>query len=184
MLRFRDLGLRWFSCFAALLLSAAVAQADTPAYAKFVGVYEGVGFVDLQGPLQIRDLKVEIIEADKGFTVTWVSVSRRASGKTKRKSYTIDFVASRRDGIYSAAMRTDLFGNRVPLDPLSGDPYVWARVDGDSLFVYAMLITEHGGYEMQVYKRTLTPTGLKLDYSLVNDGVVEKTIVASLIKLD
>lgn len=165
----------------ALVLAALFpAWAAAQPYQKFLGEYEGSGLVDPDGTLQTRDLKVTISETESGFRVSWVSVSRGSGGTIKRKAYTIDFQPSKRDGVYSAAMRTDLFGNRVPLDPMAGDPYVWARIDGETLFVYAMLINEQGGYEMQVYKRTLTPTGLDLDYSRVSDGEVLRTISAEL----
>lgn len=166
--------------FIVLLLFALGAGAAGQDYRKFFGEYEGTGIVDPAGSLETRDLKVEISETDKGFKITWVSVSRSSSGKSKRKSYTVEFQPSKREGIYSAAMRADLFGNRVPLDPLAGDPYVWARIDGDTLIVYAMIINDEGGYEMQVYKRTLTPTGLDLSYSRVRDGEILRTVTADL----
>ena len=127
-----------------------------------------------------RDLKVTISPNEDGFQVAWVSVTRSASRKIKRRAYAINFKSSKREHIYSAAMRTDLFGNQVPLDPMRGDPYVWARIDGDALFVYQMLISETGGYEMQVYERVLTSTGLDLTYSRVRDGEVLRTITGKL----
>ncbi|HEY5700605.1 MAG TPA: hypothetical protein VIT83_00780 [Gammaproteobacteria bacterium] len=162
------------------LLAGFGAEAAAQSYKKFIGEYEGSGVVDPHGAVQTRDLKVKISDANNGFRVNWISVSRNKGGKTKRKSYTVEFQSSSRDGIYSAAMRTDLFGNRVPLDPLAGDPYVWARIDGDVLFVYAMLINDEGGYEMQVYERTLTATGIDLTYYRVRDGEILRTITAEL----
>ncbi len=164
----------------AFLLAGFGAEAAAQSYEKFIGEYEGSGVVDPQGAVQTRDLKVKISNAKNGFKVNWISVSRNKSGKIKRKSYTVEFQSSRRDGIYSAAMRTDLFGNRVPLDPLAGDPYVWARIDGDVLFVYAMLINDEGGYEMQTYERTLTANGMDLSYYRVRDGEILRTITAAL----
>lgn len=163
-----------------LLLFGLGADAGAQPYQKFIGEYEGTGIIDPDGSLETRDIRVKIDETDKGFKVTWVSVSRGGGGRSKRKSYTVEFQPSKRNGIYSAAMRTDMFGNRVPLDPLAGDPYVWARIDGNALIVYAMLINDEGGYEMQVYKRTLTPTGLDLSYSRVRDGEKLRTVTAEL----
>ena len=164
----------------ALLLTGFSAQAAAQSYQKFIGEYEGTGIADPHGNLTIRDLKVRISKTEEGFKVSWVSVSRGSGGNIKRKSYTVEFQPSKREGVYSAAMRTDLFGNRVPLDPMAGDPYVWARIDGDTLTVYAMLINEEGGYEMQVYERMLTPTGLDLAYFRVSDGVILRTVTAEL----
>lgn len=172
-----------YACIALLLIGLGARAADQT-YERFFGEYEGTGFVDPAGSLETRDLKVNIVETDKGFKVTWVSISRSSSGKTKRKSYTVEFQPSKREGIYSAAMRTDLFGNRVPLDPMSGDPYVWARIDENMLIVYAMLINDDGGYEMQVYERTLTPNGLDLSYSRIRDGKKLRTITANLKRIE
>ena len=175
-LRFRFLPV-WL---AALLLALPSVCLGAEGYDKFMGEYEGEGSSVTEPSLRKRDLKVTISPTEDGFQVAWVSVTRRASGKIKRSAYAINFKPSKRDHIYSAAMRTDMFGNQVPLDPMRGDPYVWARIDGDTLFVYQMLINEKGGYEMQVYERTFTATGLDLTYSRVRDGEVLRTITGKL----
>jgi len=45
-------------------------------------------------------------------------------------------------------MRKDVFGNRALNDPLKGEPYVWARMRGDTLTVYALIVTPDGSYDM------------------------------------
>jgi hypothetical protein len=169
---------------AALLLALPSVSLGTELYDKFMGEYVGEGISESKSSVRKRDLKVTISPTEDGFNVAWVSVIRKASGKIKRNAYAINFKPSRRGGIYSAAMRTDLFGNQVPLDPMRGDPYVWARIDGDALFVYQMLINEKGGYEMQVYNRALTATGLDLTYSRVRDGEVLRTITGKLKRVE
>lgn len=175
-LRFRSLPV-WL---AALLLVLPSVSLGTERYDKFMGEYVGEGISVTEPSLRKRDLKVTISPTEDGFQVAWVSVTRRASGKIKRSAYAINFKPSKKEHVYSAAMRTDMFGNQVPLDPMRGDPYVWARIDGDTLFVYQMLINEKGGYEMQVYERTFTSTGLDLKYSRVRDGEVLRTITGKL----
>ncbi len=76
-----------------------------------------------------------------------------------------------------------MFGNAVPLDPLKGDPYVWARVHEDSLTVYALHVLEDGGYEMQTYARTRIPEGLDLKYSRVRDGEILRTVNGILLEV-
>jgi len=76
-----------------------------------------------------------------------------------------------------------VFGNSVPLDPLAGDPYMWARSDGDKFWRYALFVTETGGYEMQTYEYTLGPGGLDLRYSRVRDGEVLRTVTGKLKKV-
>ena len=48
-----------------------------------------------------------------------------------------------------------MFGHQVPLDPLKGDPYVWCRIVGRVLTLYSLQITDDGGYDLQIYERTV-----------------------------
>ncbi len=77
-------------------------------------------------------------------------------------------------------MRKDVFGNRAPNDPMKGDPYVWARLRGDTLTVYALIVTPDGSYDMQVYDRTLTKNGMKLDFKRFLEGQKVKSIKGEL----
>lgn len=153
-------------------------------YEKFFGEYLGEGIFNEDEDLTKRDLSVEIKPSRDGFIVTWVSVTYKKNGKLKRKSYSVQFKPKGKSGLYGSAMRKDMFGNQVPMDPLEGDPYVWARISGDTLFVYALLITDEGGYEMQVYERTLTANGMELTYSRVRDGEVLRTVRGTLIRVN
>ena len=46
-----------------------------------------------------------------------------------------------------------------------------------------MMVTGDGGYEMQVYDRTLTATGLDLTFSRIRDGEQFKLIKGALTKV-
>ena len=70
-----------------------------------------------------------------------------------------------------------------PINPLNeGDPFVWATIKGDTLTVYALLITEAGGYELQTYARTLTADGMRLSFTRLRDGQQLKAITGVLLK--
>jgi len=127
-----------------------------------------------------RDINITIEEVRRGFNISWSTVTHRKYGKTKRKTYSIDFRRTKRDNIYLSSMRKDVFGNRAPNDPMKGDPYVWARINGDTLSVYAMIVTDDGGYDMQIYHRTLTPDGMHLNFSRYLEGQAVKTITGEL----
>lgn len=157
-----------------------ISSKATYEYEKFVGEYTGEGISQADGELTKRDFRVKIRPNGEGFILTWVSVTHDDGGALTRKAYTVPFKPKGKSGLYGSAMRTDMFGNQVPLDPLKGEPYVWARISGDTLFVYAMLITDEGGYEMQVYERTLTPTGMDLRYSRVRDGKILRSVEGTL----
>jgi hypothetical protein len=68
----------------------------------------------------------------------------------------------------------------VQLDPMKGEPYVWGRIDGDTLSVYSLFVAEDGGYEIQQFDRTLTTGGLMLDYQSVRNGQINRTVTTFL----
>jgi hypothetical protein len=178
---------RWTACWAMagliVLLAQAAAQADSPAFQRFFGEYVGEAISETGGELGKRDISAKIAAHGKGFGVKWVVVIPKAKGEAKRIEYSINFQPASRENIYKSAMRTDAFGNAVPLDPMRGDPYFWARIEGSTLTIYALIITENGGYEMQVYERILTPGGMDLKYSRVRDGTVLRTVTGTLKKI-
>lgn len=165
-----------------LALTAGLSGAHAAEIADFFGEYVGEATVDKQGKQSTRDLSVIISPHKKAFNVRWAAV-KRGSAEVDRKEFDVNFRPSLRAGIYSSSMRSDLFGNPVALDPMSGDPYFWATLHGDTLSVYALLITEDGSYDMQVYHRTLAPTGLELEYSRLHEDQVTTTAKAFLRKV-
>ncbi len=143
----------------------------------FVGAYSGgAEVVSSDGTRSRRDMSVEISETKDGFTVQWRSTTFKPDGRTKVKSYSIDFVPSDRDGVYSAAMERNVFGHDVQLDPMKGEPFVWGRVTGDTMTVYSLFVDQEGGYEMQQYDRTLTEGGLTLDFSFLRNGEQQRSV--------
>jgi hypothetical protein len=158
------------------------ALADGVPLGGFCGDYEGQTISSTENGLSKRDLSVSIRDCDKGFTVNWTTITHKRDGRLKRKSYTIDFRPTERETVFASAMRTNMFGGKVPLDPLKGDPYVWARVSGATLTVFALIVTHDGGYEMQVYDRTIAENGLDLKFSRFRDGVQLKQITGKLIR--
>lgn len=161
----------------ALMLLARPLLADGHVIDPFIGEYQGQSIVDNTAGLHPRDLSVSITRRGKGFNVEWTTVIYEADGRSRRNNYSISFIPTRRSNIFSSAMRTNVFGGRQAMDPLRGEPFFWARVRGHTLTVYALLITDEGGYEMQVYDRTLTGAGdLELEFSRVRDGEVLRSI--------
>ena len=159
---------------AALLLLATQARADLSA---FMGTYTGSAEVVAQDGTSVpRDMSVEISETRDGFQVQWTSVTYRANGKVSEKSYTVDFVPSGRDAVYAAAQRKNVFGHEVQLDPMKGEPYVWARVTGDTLTVYSLFVDANGGYTLQQYDRTVTDGGLNLRFQNIRDGEIQRAV--------
>jgi archaellin len=165
------------------VLWAAGAMAADRAIEDFYGEYAGRSISASADKLKTRDINVEIKEIRRGFNVAWTTVTLREGKKATRKSYSIDFKKTKRGGIFQSAMRKDVFGNRAPNDPMRGDPYVWARLRGDTLSVYALIVTGDGSYDMQVYNRTLTANGMVLEFKRFLEGQEVKSIKGELARI-
>lgn len=150
---------------------------------EFEGIYLGEAEFVFDGVAQRRDMSTTIEMTKKGFIVSWTSVSYKDDGEKKVKTYTIRFVPSSRDNIYESAMTKNVFGKDTPLDPLKGEPFVWARLDGDTLSVFSLFINELGEYEMQEFHRTLVDAGLELVFLRVHNRAVEKEIRTILVRV-
>ncbi len=154
-------------CVVAMLPMALHAASIDP----FVGSYHGTTIEHAEGELQARDLDVVIQKTERGFTVDWATVIHKADGREKNVSLNVEFFTTERPDIYGSAMRSGLFGKRIPNDPLKGEPFFWARIVDASLIIHALYITDEGGYEMQVYKRTLDDDGnMDLVFRRFRDG--------------
>ncbi|PCJ06670.1 MAG: hypothetical protein COB16_12990 [Rhodobacteraceae bacterium] len=153
---------------AALVLSAQGALADI---SRFVGDYAGRAEIPTaDGGTDPRDMSVNIRETSDGYSVAWTSTTEKDDGRRKTKSYEIEFQPTDRDGVFSAAMKRNVFGHTAQLDPMKGEPYVWSRITGDTLTVFSMFVAPNGDYEMQQYDRTLVEGGLQLDFSSNRNG--------------
>jgi hypothetical protein len=167
----------------ACLSGIPAATAQDQNIQAFFGTYEGSGECCTADGASIRDMKVSIAPTNRGFNITWNTITHQADGKAKVKTYSIDFEPTQREGIFGSEMRRNKFGDRVPLDPMSGEPYVWARLFGNTLTVYALHITAEGGYEMQVYNRTRTEKGLDVEFTRFRDSEPMTVVDGSLVKV-
>lgn len=164
-----------------LLASVGHASAQVEA---FFGRYEGRVAGQGDDATTDRDLAVTIEpDADGRFLVDWSTATGSADGEVKRKSYRIGFEPTKRPGIYKSTMRADMFGQRVPLDPLKGDPYVWCRIVDGTMTLYALAITDDGAYDLQVYERTLRAGGLYLKFTRMREGDAPKVVTAFLARV-
>ena len=159
---------------ALVVLWSAQARADID---PFVGTYEGSAeVVTLDGTKIPRDMSVEISQSKHGFRVQWTSITYRSDGEVREKSYEIDFTPSGRESVYAAAQRKNVFGQDVQLDPMKGEPYVWARVIDQTMTVYSLFVDADGGYSLQQYDRTLMEGGLTLRFQSIQDGQIQRAV--------
>jgi len=129
---------------------------------------ETVGFVD-------RELEVDVAETADGFTITWRTLrpaDNAPSDKVKHTSMSVPFVHVDGPGIYRMAAAGE---------PLSGAPYIWARLTDDTLEVHSIKISNRGVLEYQKYVRTLlSDTEMQLRFTRSLDGTIVRTVLAHL----
>ena len=164
---------------AVLWCLAGMAKAAQPS--DFYGQYSGSAeLVMSDGRTVQRDMSVRIEPAEDGFSVLWSSTSQRADGTQRTKTYDVEFRPGERPGLYAAAMERNVFGHEVQLDPMKGEPYVWARIEGDTMSVFSLFINASGGYDIQQFDRTLVDGGLNLEFRRFEEGAAQRTISAFL----
>jgi len=170
------------SLFSGIIISMAVTSAQARPWLvdQFYGTFEGVSDTVDESEISPRGLRVTIRPGDDGFMVDWSALMTKRDGRVKRTEYSIAFESTHRENIYESMMRTDLFGHMVPLDPMRGDPYVWATIDENTLTIYALLITASGAQDLQIYRRKLTPSGLALDFTRLYDTSPLRHVTATL----
>lgn len=170
---------------ALVLLIAVFAQTAWADLNRFEGSYEGSAEVQAaDGTLIPRDMSVDIAETRRGFEVRWTSVTYRPDGRVSEKSYTVEFVPTERSAVYSAAQQRNVFGHEVQLDPMKGEPYVWARIIDDTLTVYSLYVSEKGGYILQQYDRTLVDGGLQLRFQSISNGEIQRAVKTFLTRVN
>lgn len=167
--------------FPALTPAPPTATAETIKIAGFYGAFKGSGVAKNRDSLYfgvtVRDLDVTIRPAGAGFEIEWTTVIRRggnpARPKIRRKTQKMTFAATDKPNVFRA---------RKTADPLSGEPYAWARIEDTSLIVHVLSINEDGSYDMQNYTRTLVPTGMAFVFQRIRDGDPVRTVKGKLIK--
>ena len=173
-------------CGSLLLMqcSSSVEETSNGDLNPFFGTYTGSSSNVVEGESSKRDLSVTIKPKKDGeFTIEWTAVRFRADGEEPQEMKTsIDFYHSPRPGIYTSAMKKDVFDNMVSYDPTRDDaePYVWASLQDESLTVRALYILETGEYEMHTYRRTLEPGGLALEFERTRNRELITQVSATL----
>ncbi len=150
---------------------------------QFVGKFEGKATAMSGDDRSARDLTVIIsrTEDGKGFVVDWKTVIHRTDGGDDQRHERVRFLPTKRPNVYSAGSKADMFGKLVPIDPISGDAYYWARIRGKTMSVFNIIVTEQGGYEMQVYHRTVKDgDAMTVEFSRVRDGEPLRAITSEL----
>ena len=164
-----------------LSLVSPLTAAENTSIKSFYGTFKGSGIAENSDSLyfgvMIRDFDVTIGPSSSGFDVVWTAVIRSGGDPAKpnirKKTLHLSFAPTKRANVFNAIDAKN---------PLDGKPFSWARIDGQTLTVYMLIIRDDGGYEVQSYARTLTAQGMNLVFERVRDGDKVRTVKGKLVK--
>jgi hypothetical protein len=164
-----------------LCLATGAASAQNLSIKAFTGQWQGSGVseseVSANFRLTARDLNVAIKVSDSGFTVTTTTVQRKkgdpSNPKAVRKTSVREFVTSTRPGVWVA---------KDYANPSSEQAFSWARIKDQTLTITSIEVDKDGGSNMLIYDRSLSASGMKLDFRRLVDGYTVRTVSGRLIK--
>ena len=166
----------------AILLAAAPAAAqDRLPLEAFVGTWSGTGIAEDDDSLffavTARDLDVVIRPEQDGFRIDWTALIRSggdpANPDVRRRSASLVLQPAGQPGLYRAPESSD---------PLLGGVMSWARIHGNTLSVYQLVLNDEGGYELTNYDRTLNDLGMESVFQRIRDGQIVRVVRGRLVK--
>ena len=171
------------------LLASADLQAEAPDLEPFFGAYVGVAEVEdpKTGDVRQRDMDI-VIEPyrEDGFMIHWINVTlvdgRRDLPGVERRVQTALFEKSDERDMYVEVSENNPFREREETEPMRGDPVRWASIDGNTLHVYAFVVTEDGAYELQIYDRVLTDKGIDIKFQRIVDDELLRRIIGTTVR--
>ena len=167
---------------ATTLVAAVPVAAQNLPLSAFYGRFEGSGIAENRQSLYfgvtVRDMDVVIGPDGDGFFVEWTTVIRSGGDPNnpdvRRRQTRIAFDPSD---------RKDVFVAREQGEPLRGGAYTWSRLSGTALIVYVLAIDSDGSYIIQRYARSLSDTGMQMDFSRRRDGEEVLMVRGRLVKV-
>lgn len=174
-----------------LLTTGAATASAEETVEKFFGSYVGSGKAERLGTnvRETRDLDVTIERfKDDGFTLKWITVIRGEDGgrtgpDVKRREVEENFVpVEDKENVFVLSPKGGLFQKSELPNPLHGDAVRWAAVEGNAMTVYSLAISENGGSELQVYRRSLTKKGMDITFLRLQDEAVKIRMSGELVR--
>ncbi|MBL4741110.1 MAG: hypothetical protein JKY12_08940 [Sneathiella sp.] len=125
-----------------------------------------------------RDMDVEFRpQKDNAFILTWRTLLRQ-NGTPNAP----DAVLKETTRTYLPVKGTNTWHSAQKGDVYNGDTISWATLKGQEIIVYSMALNAKGGYDMLIYKRTLTGLGMKLEFKAMRNGNLRRTASGTLIR--
>jgi hypothetical protein len=162
------------------MLVAAPCLAASAELADFFGRFEGVAIASAETSdgsdpkLSIRNLDVSVGQAGRdGFWIDWQTLIRstdESGPQYRRKSTRLEFERVR-EGVY-----------RGPAGSGGQDAQYmsWASLIGEALTVYELSRQAEGRFDLSTYRRTLTDSGMALEFSHLRNGERVRRVEAEL----
>ena len=158
-----------------LLIAFGSTAAADAVLERFFGTYGGFGRAeDTAGAFITTErnfaLAIRPLGAD-GFEVAWATGKRKGSDPNN-----LEAVISRHTAGFQPSQVPGIYHQVDSGSPLLGESLGWARLRGAVLIVYQFDVGEDGIPELHVYRRTLTPKGLELQFTASRDGKLVRTV--------
>ena len=170
----------------ALAMPAAAADVKS-----FFGAYVGVAQVEdaATGATEERDMDIVIKPFHRdGFQVHWINVSlvdgRRDRPGVKRRVQNALFEPAEDRDFFVEVDEDNPFRETEGTQPMRGDPVRWAKVDGGHMQVCSFVVLEDGQYELQVYDRVLTESGMDIQFQRILDGEVVRRVTGTTVRVE
>lgn len=157
----------WTIACAFLLAASNPAHAAGEDIGHFAGTYIGEYVSEPAASVRPDDLHLRVRIHRKGFMLDWQSLAKPE--ESPKHHYNVSFVPTSRTNVYIAAMRCDMFGNLRPLDPMQGEPFMWAAVEGNRISLYVMEIDARGAHDLRIYRYRLEGERMTLTFERHRD---------------
>lgn len=157
-------------------LSAVAPGADAP---DLAGRWQGTSIESSHGIEAVaQDLFLNFKPVDKGFDLEW----KVPGGGVESARFA---PTEGHPGVFSAeAPSRGLFGLMSmfsgELNPLEGDPLVWARSGANTLVFYKLVIDEKGAFTLDRYETVLQDGALRLEFNRRSHDGPERSLTAKL----
>jgi hypothetical protein len=175
--------------FGLLVAASAGAKATAAELADFFGTYVGNAHELGDTEPMARDMDI-VIEPfhDAGFQIRWITVTkvdgRRDVPGVERTVQSVFFEPAEDRSLFVEVEADNPFRERETKMPMLGHPVRWASIDGNTLHVYSFVVLDDGRYELQIYDRVLTDSGLEIIYRRFDDGELVRQIKGNTVRVE
>lgn len=142
----------------------------------FAGQWRGVVVEHKDGfELAADSMVLQLKQDAKGFDLKWGTPD---GGDQAR------FIETDQPGVFSTSASKrgfmGLFSSSEEINPLAGDPLIWARFEADSLTVYKLAIDDLGAFSLDRFHMVPAENSLQLRFTRRAHGEAERSFVARL----